>query len=108
MGLKTWFMALNAYSDISEKEFMDRYTWKKTTGLQITSSCQGSIMDAPNPPATLDWGTKVTAVKEQGTCGQDWAIVAASAVESLYALKVGTLPILSVQQLLECSGDYGN
>jgi len=35
-------------------------------------------------------------------------MVAAGAVESLYAIKVGQLPVLSVQQLLECSGDYGN
>lgn len=66
-------------------------------------------MDAPNPPAALDWGSKiVSGVRDQGKCGQAWAMVAASAVESLYALKVGPLEPLSVQQLLECSGDYGN
>lgn len=37
-------------------------------------------MDAPNPPIEQDWGNKVTQVKEQGTCGKDWAIVASDAV----------------------------
>jgi hypothetical protein len=50
----------------------------------------------------------VSAVGEQGTCGMDWAMVSTDAVASLYALKIGTLPELSTQQLLECSVNYGN
>lgn len=65
-------------------------------------------MDAPNPPIQVDWDNKVTAVVDQGQCGMDWAIVSVAAVESLYALKVGQLPVLSVQQLLQCSESYGN
>ena len=65
-------------------------------------------MDTPSPPAEKDWANKVNQLGEQGTCGKDWAMVAVASVESLYSLKVGQLPILSVQQLLECSGDYGN
>lgn len=67
-------------------------------------------MDAPNPPAELDWAqtSKVTPSPDQGTCGKDWAIVSTGAVESLYAIKIGQLQPLSIQQLVECSGQYGN
>lgn len=89
---------------------MKRYTWKQPINdLKATSQCNGSIMDAPNPPLELDWGNKVSKVGNQGEdCGMDWAMIATSAVESLYALRVGTLVNMSVQQLLQCSGDYGN
>lgn len=50
----------------------------------------------------------MSSVDNQGECGKDWAMVSAYTVESLYALKVGTLPSLSVQQLVDCSGAYGN
>lgn len=49
-------------------------------------------------------------MKVPGTAcaGINWAIVAVSTVESLYAIRNTKLPTLSIQQLLECSYDYGN
>lgn len=79
------------------------FNWKDDHSLEITRECTGSIMDAPNPPVEFDWGNKVSEVRDQGTCGKDWAMVAAESIESLYALKMGTLPYLSTQQLVECS-----
>lgn len=88
---------------------MQKFTWKQDPSLKAqTGACTGSIIDTPNPPAEMDWGNKVSDVGTQGECGKDWAMVAANAVESLYALKMGTLPTLSTQQLVECSVDYGN
>jgi hypothetical protein len=110
-GLTRYRQAPNSLADLSEDEFSQFYRWAHSpehVGLGATDSCNGSIMDSPNPPLELDWGNKVSAVLDQGTCGMDWAIVAVGAVESLYALKVGQLPTLSVQQLLECSEAYGN
>jgi len=57
-------------------------------------------MDSPNPKDSVDWVTKVTKAVDQGKCGSNWAIVAVSAVESLYAIKMGVLTDLSIQQLL--------
>lgn len=69
-------------------------------------------MDAPNPPDSLDWAdpssSKVTPAQDQGDCGCAYSLVAVSAVESLYRLKSGSLPLLSVQQINDCSFDYGN
>lgn len=65
-------------------------------------------MDTPNPPSSLDWGNKISEVADQGSCGMDWAMVAVNSVQSLYALKIGILPTLSIQQVLECSYSYGN
>ena len=69
-------------------------------------------MDAPNPPESLDWAgapSKVNPPLNQGDiCGCTYSIVAIGAVESLYFIKQGNLPVLSTQQITDCSSDYGN
>jgi cathepsin F len=56
-------------------------------------------------PTSWDWRTRgvVGPVKEQGACGSCWAHSASGNIESLYAIKYGTLYSLSVSQMLDCS-----
>ena len=52
----------------------------------------------------VDWRLKgaVTPVKNQLTCGANWAFASASALESAHFLSSGTLSVLSTQQLIDC------
>ena len=61
-------------------------------------------------PTEWDWRNKsgVTPVKNQGSCGSCWAFAANCALESLYLIKKGMNVSLSQQQLVDCSGGYGN
>jgi C1A family cysteine protease len=75
----------------------------------LTLQCTGTIIISPNPPPDLDWTKKaVTPVVNQGDCGSSYAISAIGAVEGLYALRVGKLDTFSVQQIVDCSFNYGN
>ncbi|CAI2373717.1 unnamed protein product [Moneuplotes crassus] len=59
----------------------------------------------------IDWRTEgdyVNPVKDQGTCGSCWAFSTISSVESAFAIKRGSLPNLSEQQLITCTKGYGN
>jgi len=61
-------------------------------------------------PTTVDW-TKlgyVNPVQDQGQCGVCWAFSACGALEGQYYKVTGTSAVMSEQNLLDCSGSYGN
>ena len=50
----------------------------------------------------------VSEVKNQGQCGSCWAFSATGSLESLHAIKSGTMTLFSEQQLIDCSRNFGN
>lgn len=52
----------------------------------------------------MDWRGKgvITPVYDQGDCGSSWTFSATGAMESVLAVKNGTLYNFSKQQLLDC------
>ncbi len=50
----------------------------------------------------------MSAVRNQGGCGSCWAFAAAGALESTYLVQLSLPTTLSTQQLVDCSGAYGN
>ncbi|XP_050514055.1 cathepsin L-like proteinase [Diabrotica virgifera virgifera] len=112
-GEETYFMAVNRFADLTSEEY------EAMLGLQISSMSKPNITSSfvadPEEPApdSIDWREKgaVTPVRNQHyphQCGSCWAHSAAAALESHRFINENKLEVLSVQEIMDCSRDYGN
>jgi C1A family cysteine protease len=103
--LNTYEMGLNQLSGMTTEEFAQSYLG---TIVAESSNDIESVDDAQ--VGDVDWTTQgaVTDVKNQGNCGSCWAFSATGSLESLSKLAYGTLQSFSEQQLVDCSGSFGN
>jgi len=106
----SWTMGVNQFADLTPEEF------KAETACDIPIRSMGSeeeikLLDESKTLASVDWVAqgKVTAVKNQGQCGSCWAFSTTGAIESRSAIAQRSSPqSLSEQELVDCSGSYGN
>ncbi|XP_073233311.1 procathepsin L-like [Porites lutea] len=106
----SYTLAMNQFGDLTVDEY--RYFF---LGLRsdFSNGTKGSAFLPPSGvtlPDTVDWRTKgyVTPVKNQGQCGSCWAFSATGSLEGQHFKKTGNLVSLSEQNLVDCSGSYGN
>jgi C1A family cysteine protease len=100
-------MDINEFADLTASEFKSRNVcYSRNLQDKNYVKFQTSIIS----PSELDWVSKgaVTPVKDQQQCGSCWAFSTTGSVESAYFLSTGKLISLSEQQLVDCSGSYGN
>jgi cathepsin L len=100
-------LAMNQFGDFSKEEFKKMYT-----GVSIKANAVRSEVHLPTEgvPTTVDWRNHgaVTPVKNQGQCGSCWSFSTTGSLEGVHAIKRGSLLSFSEQQLVDCSGSYGN
>ncbi|KAF8031060.1 hypothetical protein BT93_D0293 [Corymbia citriodora subsp. variegata] len=113
-GNRTFKLGLNAFSDLTVEEFLAIHTGLSLPPVHRNhpwtmpfSFMHANVTDVPD---SIDWVEKgaVNAIKDQGQCGCCWAFSTIATVESITQIKIGNLPELSEQQLVDCtSGNNG-
>lgn len=111
-------LGINQYADMTEEEF--RVASMKGCYIPLVSetlfsklfhTCEPFTHEKSNStPSNIDWRNKgaVTSVKNQEQCGSCWSFSATGAMEGAHQIATGELINLSEQQLVDCSGSYGN
>jgi cathepsin L len=111
-------LGVNKYSDLLPHEFvatLNGFNYKQYKSKKLSANKIDEPVTFIKPanvelPKEVDWRQQgaVTAVKDQGHCGSCWSFSSTGALEGQHYRKTGKLVSLSEQNLVDCSGSYGN
>jgi cathepsin L len=112
-GKHTFWVKMNKFGDLLSHEFVRIYNGFNNTMREAQSKVGRKYFKLDENvavPDSIDWRTQgyVTPVKDQGQCGSCWSFSATGSLEGQHFKAAKTLASLSEQNLVDCSGKFGN
>ncbi|KAH7568800.1 hypothetical protein ACOSQ2_012182 [Xanthoceras sorbifolium] len=107
-GNNTFKLGVNAFSDLTNEEFLASHTgFKMPPNPRLSNTASYRYQNLTEVADSIDWREKgaVTEIKNQRSCGCCWAFSAVAAVEGIIQIKTNELLNLSEQQLVDCVAD---
>ncbi|EGC32859.1 hypothetical protein DICPUDRAFT_81345 [Dictyostelium purpureum] len=100
-------LGLTQFADLTNEEYRKIYLGTK---VNVAPEKHNFNMIHFTGPDSIDWRTKgaVSHVKDQGQCGSCWSFSTTGSVEGAHQIKTGNMVTLSEQNLVDCSGKFGN
>ncbi|WOK99396.1 hypothetical protein Cni_G08108 [Canna indica] len=110
-GNSSYELSLNAFADLLHHEFKAARLGLSVGRLAAPRADRTKFLGSSDSiPSSIDWRNEgaVTAVKDQGSCGDCWAFSATGAMEGINKIVTGSLISLSEQELCDCDRSYNN
>ncbi|KAI6646581.1 Cathepsin L [Oopsacas minuta] len=100
-------LGANRFADLTQAEYSNLYLSEFSPSLTGAKFLEPSNLLVPD---CVDWREKgyVTDVKNQEACGSCWSFSTTGSLEGQHFRKTNKLVSLSEQNLIDCSGSYGN
>ena len=111
LGQHSYKLKLNKFADLMTEEFAAMVNgYRQHQKVRGEAPTHLPLASEVKLPTSIDWRTKgaVTPVKDQGQCGSCWAFSSTGSLEGQHFRKTGQLVSLSEQNLVDCSGGFGN
>jgi len=108
---KSYTLAMNQFGDLTTEEFSRKYLQSASSNTETSvAQLHNGLVNSADIPERVDWREKgaVTPVVDQGECSAGYAFSTAGAIEGATFIKTNKLIALSKQQIIDCSGSFGN